>query len=51
MDKDGDNIPDALEGLTEKAKALASQAEEKAKSFWRVLYGGPRSVDFVDLRR
>lgn len=31
LDKDHDNIPDALEGLTEKAKELAAQAEVKAK--------------------
>ena len=31
LDKDHDNIPDALEGLTEKAKTLAAQAEVKAK--------------------
>ena len=31
LDKDHDNIPDALEGLTEKAKTLAGQAQEKAK--------------------
>jgi ElaB/YqjD/DUF883 family membrane-anchored ribosome-binding protein len=31
LDKDHDNIPDALEGLTEKAKTLAAQAQEKAK--------------------
>ena len=31
MDKNHDNIPDALEGLVEKAKTLAGQAQEKAK--------------------
>lgn len=31
LDKDHDNVPDALEGLTEKAKGLAAQAQEKAK--------------------
>ena len=31
LDKDHDNIPDALEGLAEKAKILAGQAQEKAK--------------------
>ncbi|MCU0579680.1 MAG: apolipoprotein A1/A4/E family protein [Desulfobacterota bacterium] len=31
LDKDGDHMPDALEGLTEKAKGLAAQAQEKAK--------------------
>ena len=31
LDKDQNNIPDALEGLTEKAKTLAGQAQEKAK--------------------
>lgn len=31
LDKDHDNIPDALEGLTEKAKTLAGQAQEKVK--------------------
>ena len=31
LDKDHDNIPDALEGLTEKVKVLAGQAQEKAK--------------------
>jgi hypothetical protein len=31
LDKDHDNIPDALEGLTEKAKTLAGQVQDKAK--------------------
>ena len=31
MDKDGDNIPDALEGLADKAKTLAGEAQAKAK--------------------
>ena len=31
LDKNHDNIPDALEGLAEKAKTLAGQAQEKAK--------------------
>jgi len=31
IDKDHDNIPDALEGLTEKAKTLAGQVQDKAK--------------------
>lgn len=31
LDKDHNNIPDALEGLTDKAKTLAGQAGEKAK--------------------
>jgi hypothetical protein len=31
LDKDHDNIPDTLEGLAEKAKTLAGQAQEKAK--------------------
>ncbi len=32
LDKNHDNIPDALEGLTEKAKTLAGQVQEKAKA-------------------
>jgi ElaB/YqjD/DUF883 family membrane-anchored ribosome-binding protein len=31
LDKNHDNIPDALEGLTEKAKTLAGQVQELAK--------------------
>ncbi len=31
MDKDGDNVPDALEGLADKAKTLAGEAQVKAK--------------------
>ena len=31
LDKDHDNIPDALEGLTEKAKTLAGGVKDKAK--------------------
>jgi hypothetical protein len=31
LDKNHDNIPDALEGLTEKAQTLAGQVQEKAK--------------------
>ena len=31
LDKDHDNIPDAVEGLTEKAKTVAAQAQGKAK--------------------
>ena len=31
MDKDHDNIPDALEGLAGKAKTLAGEAQAKAK--------------------
>jgi len=31
MDKDGDNIPDALEGLAGNAKTLAGEAQAKAK--------------------
>ena len=31
LDKNHDNIPDALEGLAEKAKTFAGQVQEKAK--------------------
>ncbi len=31
LDKDHDNIPDALEGLAGKARTMASKAQEKAK--------------------
>ena len=31
LDKDHDGIPDAVQGLTDKAKTLAAQALEKAK--------------------
>ncbi|MEQ8212518.1 MAG: hypothetical protein ABRQ35_01315 [Smithellaceae bacterium] len=31
LDKDHDGIPDAVQGLSEKAKTLAAQAEEKAR--------------------
>jgi len=31
LDKNHDNIPGALEGLTEKAKTLAGQVQEKGK--------------------
>ena len=31
LDKDHDGIPDAVQGLSEKAKTMAAQAEEKAR--------------------
>lgn len=44
LDKDHDNIPDALEGLTEKAKTLAGQAQEKAKEFAEQAEGKAKEV-------
>ncbi len=44
LDKDHDNIPDALEGLTEKAKTLAGQAQEKAKALAEQAEGKAKEV-------
>jgi hypothetical protein len=44
LDKDHDNIPDALEGLTEKAKKLAGQAQEKAKALAEQAEGKAKEV-------
>jgi hypothetical protein len=44
LDKDHDNIPDALKGLTEKAKTLAGQAQEKVKEFAEQAEGKAKEV-------
>jgi hypothetical protein len=44
LDKDHDNIPDALEGLAEKAKTLAGQAQEKAKALAEQAEGKAKEV-------
>ncbi|MEN6375707.1 MAG: hypothetical protein ABFD75_13140 [Smithella sp.] len=31
LDKDNDGIPDAVQGLTEKARTMAAEAQEKAR--------------------
>jgi hypothetical protein len=44
LDKNHDNIPDALEGLAEKAKTLAGQAQEKAKALAEQAEGKAKEV-------
>lgn len=44
LDKDHDSIPDALEGLTEKARTLAGQAQEKVKEFAEQAEGKAREA-------
>jgi ElaB/YqjD/DUF883 family membrane-anchored ribosome-binding protein len=44
LDKDHDNIPDALGGLTEKAKTLLGQAQGKAKELAEQAEGKAKEV-------
>jgi ElaB/YqjD/DUF883 family membrane-anchored ribosome-binding protein len=44
LDKNHDNIPDALEGLTEKATKLAGQVQDKAKEMGGQAEGKAKEV-------